>query len=104
MEQMRSEGSLKPNSFVAIRHSEDGQFAQPRIEDFGDAEKYLSSSHMRNAVRRLIPKGIIGGHGEHYGGWLGEYYKKLAEPLDPVRFHAPGDGTRVSVLGKSRGR
>ncbi len=104
IEQTRSEGSLKPNHFVTIQRSEERQAAELKIADFGEAEAYLSSSHMRNAARRLIQKGIIGGATEEYSGWLGKYYKIVLEPPNPVRSHTVQDGTRFSVPGKSRGR
>jgi hypothetical protein len=105
MEEMRRAGSLKPNSFIVIGRSEESQSDhQIKIEDFGDSDKYLSSDHMRNAARRLIQRGIIGGGGEEHGGWLGKYYIKLSEPLHPVGIHVPADGTRFSATGKSRDR
>jgi hypothetical protein len=105
MEEMRRAGSLKPNSFVTIRRSEECQSNhQLKIEDFGDSDKYLSSDHMKYSARRLIQKGIIGGGGEEHGGWLGSYYQKLSESADPVRSHAVYDGTRGSLPGKSRAR
>lgn len=102
MEEMRRAGTLKPNNFVTIQRSGGDQPDQGRkIEDFGDADEYLSSPHMISATRRLVQRGVIGGDGSEYAGWLGRYHKKLSDPVgsNVVRY-----GTRGPGLGKSRGR
>lgn len=104
MAELRHGGSLNPNSFIAIIRSWEGESANPRFEDLGDAEKYLSSPQMRNSARRLIQRGIIGGPGEEYGGWLGRYYKRAFEPPNAVRCHTVHDGDPASALVQPRGR
>ena len=86
MEVMRCAGSLKPNSFVVIRRAGESQ-SQVKFEEFGDADKYLASNHIRDKARRLIQRGIVGGESEEYGGWLGKYYRTLAEATDPAQPH-----------------
>lgn len=105
MEEMRRKGWLKPNNFVTMQRSEEGGSAQLlKIEDLGDADKYLSSARMRTLPRRLIQRGMIGGSGEQYGGWLGEYCKNLSEPPDPGRSPSVRAATRVLVPDRSQSR
>ena len=104
MDKMRGEGYLKPNNFVTMERSGKGQPAQLTIDDFGDAEKYLSSPHIRRATRRLIQRGMFGGEEEQYGGWLGRYYKNLSQPPNSSRRTRVQNDARVPGLGKTRSR
>jgi hypothetical protein len=102
MEQMRREGRLAPNSFVAFRQTEEGD--RPlKIDDLGDADQYLASAQMRNSARRLVQRGIIGADAE-YGGWLGKYYQRLAEANAPEKTHPVSRGAHAQTPDKPRGR
>jgi hypothetical protein len=65
------------------------------IRDFGDAEQYLTSAHLKNTARNLLRGGAIG-DASAWGGWLGRYYdavRREAEVLglgaERHRGHAP---------------
>jgi hypothetical protein len=78
MEAMRQEGQLKPNSFVSLeRTARDKAFVPLRVQDFGDAEKYLSSG-MKRSLRRLIQRGVVPVE-QGYSGWLGRYQRVAAQ-------------------------
>jgi hypothetical protein len=80
IEEMRQDGRLKPNSFVSLeRVGEDEKSVLLRVEEFGDAEKYLSSDSMKKSVKKLIQRGIIPVE-QDYAGWLGRYQRATAQP------------------------
>ncbi len=73
MEQARSTGKLKPNSFVHLRKQTDAGQAILMIQDLGDANALLKNkAFISDAARRLLIRGIIPSE-EGWGGWLGRY-------------------------------
>jgi hypothetical protein len=79
MEEARSLGGLKTNSFVRLRKlSADGRL-RIEIEDFGNAEAVLSNrSLLREKAAALRQQGV-GPTEAGWGGWLGRYEKALCE-------------------------
>lgn len=79
MEEARSRGRLRANSFVRIRKLfVDGQ---PLIEvdDLGDSESILrNKSHLTRAVTKLLRDGIVPTAGG-WGGWLGRYQAAICQ-------------------------
>jgi hypothetical protein len=83
IEAARQRGELKPNRFVEIRRSAASNQTGLVIRDFGDAEQYLTSAHLKNTARNLLRRGAVA-DAPAWGGWLGRYYNALrceAQPL-----------------------
>jgi hypothetical protein len=79
MEEVRSRGGLKTNSFIRLRKFSTVRGPVVDIQDMGDAEAILrSKTHLREAAREIMKRCIIpqddGGN-----GWLGKYQKALRE-------------------------
>ena len=79
MEETRSLGGLKTNSFVRLRRlSGDGRL-RIEIEDLGNAEAVLSNRRLlREKAEGLRQQGVRPTE-EGWGGWLGRYEKALCE-------------------------
>lgn len=79
MEEARSLGGLKTNSFVRLRKlSADGRL-RIEIEDLGHAEAVLSNRLLlREKADGLRQQGVRPTE-EGWGGWLGRYQKALCE-------------------------
>jgi hypothetical protein len=79
MEEARSLGGLKTNSFVRLRKlSTDGRL-RIEIEDLGDAEAVLSNRRLlREKAEEMRDQGVRPTE-EGWGGWLGRYEKALCE-------------------------
>lgn len=104
MEQMRQQGKLAPNHFVTLCRPEEGHGVL-RVDDMGDADKYLASPHMRDSARRLIQRGIIFAEYGEYGGWLGKYHRQLADERQRILHpHAASQVGMVRMDDKLRGR
>jgi type IV secretory pathway VirD2 relaxase len=75
MEQARSGGELRTNSFVRLRKLSD--VAKLEIRDQGDAEGVLNNArHLSEAVSELRKSGVIPTE-DGWGGWLGRYQAAL---------------------------
>jgi hypothetical protein len=77
MEEARSRGELRTNSFVRLRKQFSEGHPALKIEGLGDAESILRNKRfLRETVQRLIRRGIappkVG-----WNGWLGRYQKAL---------------------------
>jgi hypothetical protein len=89
MEEARSRGSLRTNSFVRLRKVfVDGESVL-EIKAFGDSEALLhNGSYLKQTARGLIKRGIIPDD-DGWGGWLGRYQAALRrtalEQLDRTR-------------------
>jgi hypothetical protein len=79
MEEARSLGGLKTNSFVRLRKlSADGRL-RIEIEDLGHAEAVLSNRRLlREKAEAMRHQGVRPTE-EGWGGWLGRYEKALCE-------------------------
>jgi type IV secretory pathway VirD2 relaxase len=79
MEEARSRGGLRTNSFIRLRK----RFSEGRpvleIDDLGDSESILRSKrHLRETAQHLIRTGVVP-LDDGWNGWLGRYQKALVE-------------------------
>lgn len=100
MEQARSRGELKINSFIRLRKLSVGEREMLEVNDLGDAELLLSSPrHLGETARQLLKRGIMATE-DGWGGWLGRYQAALCrttrELADPKE--------REALRGRERGR
>ncbi len=79
MEQARSRGELRTNSFVRLRKlSLDGALTLD-VKDLGDADQLLTNPrHLGKAARELLKRGIMPTE-DGWGGWLGRYQAALCK-------------------------
>ena len=79
MEEARSRGELRTNSFVRLRKlSLDGTLTLD-AKDLGDAEQLLTNPrHLGEEARELLKRGIMPTE-DGWGGWLGEYQAALCK-------------------------
>jgi type IV secretory pathway VirD2 relaxase len=79
MEDARSIGGLKANSFVRLRKLSRDARLRIEIEDLGDAEAILSNRPLfREKAETLRQQGVTPTE-DGWGGWLGRYQKALCE-------------------------
>lgn len=84
IEQARSRGELRVNSFVRLREISVDSGRTTIIEDLGKAESLLSNrSYFSNAASKLLNQGIIPRE-DAWGGWLGRYQKGLAKAASDI--------------------
>ncbi len=77
MEEARSRGGLKTNSFIRLRKLFVQKHPMLEIEELGDAEEMLDRPrHLRETAKSLIKRGIIPEE-DGWGGWLGRYQAAL---------------------------
>ena len=77
MEQARSRGELRVNSFVRLRKTSLNEPAQ--IEDLGNADRLLNTPHhFTHAAKKLLNQGIMPAE-DGWGGWLGRYQAALVK-------------------------
>jgi type IV secretory pathway VirD2 relaxase len=79
MEEARSRGGLRTNSFIRLRKL----FSEGRpvleIDDLGDSDSILRNKrHLRETAQRLIRRGIVP-QDDGWNGWLGQYQRALEE-------------------------
>lgn len=73
MDEIRSQGDLKPNSFVRLRTVKANRRIAVEIEDLGSAESILTNrQHLREKVERLGSLGVTP-ENDGWSGWLGRY-------------------------------
>ena len=80
MEQARSRGDLRTNSFVRLRKLStlDGALTLD-VKDLGDADQLLTNPrHFGEEARKLLKRGIMPTEGG-WGGWLGRYQAALCK-------------------------
>lgn len=79
MEQARSTGRLKPNSFIQMRLQRSGEKAIVRVSDLGDAAAILrNKAFLRSSAQKLQRQGVIPSE-EGWGGWLGQYQRAVRQ-------------------------
>ena len=77
MEEARSRGHLRTNSFVRLRKLFVEGEPTMQIEDLGDSEAILSNkSHLKQTVQALMKRGVVPVE-DGWGGWLGRYQAAL---------------------------
>jgi hypothetical protein len=85
MEEARSRGELKTNSFVRLRKRSAGERAMLDASDLGDAEKLLiDTRHFSETARDLLRRGIVPTE-DGWGGWLGKYQAGLCKTVREIK-------------------
>lgn len=73
MEEARSKGNLRANSFIRLQKQFENGRPVLEIEDYGDAERALKNrSHLRETAKTFLAHGIVP-FDDGWGGWLGRY-------------------------------
>ena len=79
MEEARSRGRLRTNSFVRLRKRFSEGHPALKIEELGDSESILRNKRfLRETAQRLIGRGITTEEAG-WNGWLGRYQRALHE-------------------------
>jgi hypothetical protein len=99
MQEARSNGQLRVNSFVRVEK----QFARGRaflkIEDLGDSRQLLQNdAYFRKTAMRLLRAGVLSVEAS-WGGWLGAYQERLHAHLVELRDRGQA---RLRQLGLGR--
>jgi hypothetical protein len=77
IEDARSRGALRANSFVRVRKLFVDGKPLLDVEDFGAAQAMLGNKrHLQEAARALLNRGVIPRE-DGWGGWLGRYQAAL---------------------------
>ena len=94
LENARSRGQLRPNSFVRLRKQFENGRPELEVDDLGDAEKILRNRrHLEATVRPLLKRGINPTE-DGWGGWLGRYQAALAQAAVSIERDAVKKGRR----------
>ncbi len=102
MEEARSCGELRTNSFVRLRKRSPN--ADLEIRDQGDAEKLLTNTrHLSETARDLSRRGIPATE-EGWGGWLGKYQAALCQRIREIEEPKEGGRAKERRQNRSRGR
>ena len=103
MEEARSRGELRVNSFVRLRKLSDDGILD--VNDLGDAEKLLKNTrHLSETASELLKRGITPSE-DGWGGWLGRYQAALRETtLEIVERANSRDVTRARDRRRDRSR
>jgi len=102
MEQARSRGELKTNSFARIRKLSAGECETLDVTDLGDAERLLlDTRHFIEIARELLKRAIIPTE-DGWGGWLGRYQAGVCRAIREIDERKERDWIRAQ--GRHRGR
>ena len=105
MEEARSRGGLRTNSFIRLRKTFSEGHPLLEIDDFGDSESILGNKrHLRDTAQRLIRRGFVP-KDDGWNGWLGRYQRALQGAgitLEGPRLTR--DGERTKKAERDRGR
>jgi hypothetical protein len=94
LEEARSRGQLRPNSFIRLRKQFENGRAVLAVDDLGDAEKILRNRRYLDAtVRPLVKLGIVPAEAG-WSGWLGRYQAALARTAVSIQRDAWKERTR----------
>jgi hypothetical protein len=94
MEEARSRGELRTNSFVRLRRLSPDQGEKLDVRDLGDAERLLTDPHhMSAAAHHVLECGIIPTE-DGWGGWLGRYQAGLRNAVREIVERQVRDRTR----------
>jgi hypothetical protein len=104
MEEARSRGELKTNSFVRLRKLSASQRAMLDVNDLGDAEKLLTDPrHFSEVARQILKRGDTPTE-DGWGGWLGKYQVALCQTIREIEEPKGGDRAKERRRVRSRGR
>jgi hypothetical protein len=85
MEEARSRGKLRPNSFVRLQKQFENGRPVLEIEDSGDAERVLRNKrHFNEKVNSLLNHGTVPSE-DGWGGWLGRYQVAITKAVDELK-------------------
>jgi hypothetical protein len=98
IEAARHRGELKPNRFIEIERRAADNRTGIAVRDFGDAEQYLTSRHLKNAARDLRQRAL---DSPAWGGWLGRYYDAMRREAETPAV-APGGRQDRRATSKER--
>jgi type IV secretory pathway VirD2 relaxase len=97
MEEARSKGNLRANSFIRLQKQFENGRPVLEIEDYGDAERALKNRHhLRETAKTFLARGIAPSD-DGWGGWLGRYQvavKNTAKELLEVEVDRPAGRLR----------
>ena len=94
MEEARSKGELRTNSFVRLRRLSLVQGERLDVRDLGDAERLLTDRHhLSESARLLLERGIMPTE-DGWGGWLGKYQAGLRDAVREIVERKVRDRTR----------
>lgn len=77
MDEIRSRGGLKADSFIRMRRRSAMGLLGVEIEDFGNAEAVLTNRNLLAEKRQELQKQGIEPTEDGWGGWLGKYQRAL---------------------------
>jgi type IV secretory pathway VirD2 relaxase len=100
MEEARSRGELRTNSFVRLRKLPVDGALMVDVIDLGDAETLLNNPrHLDEAVHQMLKRGIAPTE-DGWGGWLGRYQAALCKTARGTELR----GERDLVRGREKRR
>jgi type IV secretory pathway VirD2 relaxase len=100
MEDARSRGELRVNSFVRLRKLAGSSILD--VADLGDAEKLLRNPHdLKETARQLLNRGIVQTE-DGWGGWLGRYQGVLRDVTSGMEERKIGDQTGIRDRRRDR--
>lgn len=100
MEEARSRGELRVNSFVRLRKLSDT--ARLEVSDLGDAETMLDNSHHLDATARQILERGVTPIEDGWGGWLGRYQAVLCKTVLEMTAQIRQDAPRPKARRRAR--
>jgi type IV secretory pathway VirD2 relaxase len=103
MEEARSGGDLRVNSFVRLQRLLDTGILE--INDLGDAEKLLRNPHLlKEAAHEFLKRGLLPTE-DGWGGWLGRYQTALCRAACEIEVPKEWEAVHLRPLGpRSRDR
>ena len=103
MEEARSRGELRTNSFVRLKKLSAARTLIDVI-DQGDAERLLKNPlHLGEAARECIRRGVAPSE-EGWGGWLGRYQAALCKTVREMMERKEKEAIRARQRGRDRSR
>jgi type IV secretory pathway VirD2 relaxase len=104
MEEARSRGELRTNSFVRLRKLPVDRALILDVNDLGDAEMLLSNPrHLGETARQLIERGVMPTE-DGWGGWLGRYQSALCKATREIEERNERDLVRRQETRRDRSR
>jgi hypothetical protein len=104
MDDARSRGELKTNSFVRLRKLSVGEREVLVVNDLGDAETLLlDPRNLGDAARQILKRGGTPTE-DGWGGWLGKYQAALCQRVHEIEEPLGGNRAKERNPVRSRGR
>jgi hypothetical protein len=104
MEEARSRGELRTNSFVRLRNVPVDRELMLDVIDLGDAEMLLSNPHhLGETARQFLKRGVTPTE-DGWGGWLGRYQVALCKATGELEERNERDRIRKHERHRDRSR